>query len=229
MIITKKKNLTKVLDYLKDKKNIYLFGCNSCAEQCETGGEREINEMADFLIKEGKNIIGFSLPDETCYTMLIKKHFRENKEAIEKADAILVLACGAGVKTVADTLGDEKPVFPALDSLYLANVARYGHFFEGCSLCGECILDETAGICPHTQCPKGLLNGPCGGMAYGKCEVNIENNCAWAMIYERLKAQGRLSVLKKISSPKDHSSSIKPRKVIVESRNKKWIIINKNY
>ncbi len=38
-------------------------------------------------------------------------------------------------------------------------------------MCGECVLDRTAGICPVTTCPKGLLNGPCGGMWDGMCEV----------------------------------------------------------
>lgn len=221
MIITKKKDFSKILEYLNGREKIYLFGCNSCAEQCETGGEREVKAMADLLEKQGKKVIGFSVPDETCYSMLIKKHFREDKDALEKVDAILVLACGAGVKAVADAAGDGMAVFPALDSLYLANVTRYGHFFEGCSLCGDCVLAETGGICPHTQCPKSLLNGPCGGMVDAKCEVNLENECAWIMIYRRLKAQERLDVLKRIAPPKDHSNGVKPRTVIVESRNKK--------
>ena len=38
-------------------------------------------------------------------------------------------------------------------------------------MCGDCVLDKTAGICPVTTCPKGLLNGPCGGMWDGMCEV----------------------------------------------------------
>jgi ferredoxin len=221
MIITKKISFSKIMEYLKGKERIYLFGCNSCAEQCETGGEKEVKAMVELLEKEGKQITGASLPDETCYTMLIKKLFRENKTAIDKSDAILVLACGAGVKAVADAAGEEKPVFPALDSLYLANVKRYGHFFEGCSLCGSCVLGETGGICPHTMCPKGLLNGPCGGVVNGNCEVNTENDCAWILIYKRLKAQGRLDILKRIAPPQDYSNSIKPRFVVAESRVKK--------
>jgi hypothetical protein len=82
-------------------------------------------------------------------------------------------------------------------------------------MCGECVLGETAGICPHTQCPKGLLNGPCGGVVEGMCEVNIDCECAWVRIYERLKTQKRLHVLKKFSPPKDHSGSTQPRKVLL--------------
>jgi len=220
MIITRKKNFNKILEYLEGKTTIFLFGCNACAEQCETGGENEVKEMTNLLEKRGKKITGFSIPDETCYTMLIKKTFRENRDDITAADALLVMACGAGVKAVADIAGDEKPVFPALDTLYLANVARYGHFSEGCAMCGECLLGETGGICPHTDCPKGLLNGPCGGVVNGKCEVNIQNECAWIRIYTRLKKQGRLEVLKRITPPKDYSVQIKPRNTIIESRKK---------
>lgn len=32
----------------------------------------------------------------------------------------------------------------------------------GCRQCGNCLLQETAFICPM-ECPKGLRNGPCGG------------------------------------------------------------------
>ncbi|HEY4707496.1 MAG TPA: methylenetetrahydrofolate reductase C-terminal domain-containing protein, partial [Thermodesulfobacteriota bacterium] len=76
-------------------------------------------------------------------------------------------------------------------------------------------LAATGGICPHTECPKSLLNGPCGGVADGMCEVNIECECAWVRIYRRLEKQGRLNLLMKIAEPKDHSVGIRPRKVLL--------------
>jgi len=210
MIITKKKDITEVLDALEGKKRVYLFGCGSCADQCQTGGARELEEMSSVLKEKGFHVLGNSLVGETCYRQLVLKEFRDKKE-ISGADAVVVLACGAGVKTVADVSEESLPVIPALDSIFLASVERYGRFFEGCSLCGECVLTETAGICPHTECPKGLLNGPCGGVVEGMCEVNIENGCAWVRIYRRLKAQGRLHLMKKFRPIKDHSVSTRPR------------------
>ena len=41
----------------------------------------------------------------------------------------------------------------------------------GCRMCGNCILQETAYICPMT-CPKGLRNGLCGGATPERCEVD---------------------------------------------------------
>ena len=47
-----------------------------------------------------------------------------------------------------------------------------GTWSERCRACGECVLDQTGGICPMTICAKNLLNGPCGGTNHGKCEVD---------------------------------------------------------
>lgn len=216
MIITKTKDLKDILESLNGKKTVYLFGCDSCAEQCQTGGKKELEDMTRILTENGFTVLGRSLVDETCYRQLVLKEYR-NIPGFREADAVLVLACGAGVRTIADVVPETQPVFPALDSIFLATVERYGRFFEGCSLCGECVLTDTAGICPHTECPKGLLNGPCGGMADGMCEVDTENDCAWVRIYNRLKKQGRLHVMKKISAPKDHSVGVKPRKTLLRN------------
>jgi len=86
-----------------------------------------------------------------------------------------------------------------------------GHFFEACAQCGQCILGETAGICPLTACHKGLLNGPCGGTDKGKCEVDPEKDCAFTLIYERLKEQGRLDLMRKYHPPKNYQVIPRPR------------------
>lgn len=214
MIITKKKNIDDITKSLEGKDSVYLFGCNSCAEQCKTGGTEELAAMEETLTGKGFMVSGSSIVDETCYSQLVKREFRK-VEAIKKADAILVLSCGAGVKCVADEAEAAQPVLPALDSMFLSSVERVGRFFEGCSLCGECVLDKTAGICPHTDCPKGLLNGPCGGVDEGKCEVMVENDCAWVRIYTRLKAQGRVGLMEEITPPKDYSTTMRPRNVLL--------------
>jgi ferredoxin len=216
MIITKKKDIKDILAALEGKEKVYLFGCDSCAEQCNTGGQKELDEMSEILAGNGKKVVGSSLPAETCYRQIALKDYRSRPE-LKEADAVLVLACGAGVRTVADAADETQPVYPALDSLFLATVERVGRFFEGCSLCGECVLSDTGGICPHTECPKGLLNGPCGGMADGMCEVDTGNECAWVRIYARLKKQNRLDSMKKIAAPKDHSVGTKPKKVLLRN------------
>ncbi len=72
----------------------------------------------------------------------------------------------------------------------------------GCRMCGNCILQETAFICPMT-CPKGLRNGLCGGASPNHCEVDPSRPCTWYAIYERAEKMGRLDKLLEINAPID--------------------------
>ena len=55
-----------------------------------------------------------------------------------------------------------------------------------------------------TRCSKNILNGPCGGTtANGKCEVNPDTDCAWYLIFKRLKDTGRLAEMEEIRATKD--------------------------
>jgi Methylene-tetrahydrofolate reductase C terminal len=58
-----------------------------------------------------------------------------------------------------------------------------GALFD-CRMCGQCALSTTGMSCPM-NCPKGLRNGPCGGVrANGNCEVYSEMPCVWVKAYE---------------------------------------------
>ena len=81
---------------------------------------------------------------------------------------------------------------------------------ERCTGCGDCVLAMTGGICPVTTCPKGILNGPCGGNKKGKCEVSPDVPCAWVRIYEQLKKLGKLDLLEKELGAKDWSRKQRP-------------------
>jgi methylenetetrahydrofolate reductase (NADPH) len=74
----------------------------------------------------------------------------------------------------------------------------------GCRMCGNCILQETAFVCPMT-CPKGLRNGLCGGATPDHCEVDASRPCTWYVIYERSERMGRLDKLLEINAPVDGS------------------------
>jgi len=72
----------------------------------------------------------------------------------------------------------------------------------GCRMCGNCVLQETAFICPMT-CPKGLRNGPCGGSTPESCSADPSRPCTWYLIYERAERMGRLDRLLEILPPVD--------------------------
>ena len=126
----------------------------------------------------GKSVTGSVIIDEACHMLRVSRDLRGKQQMVDDADALLVMACGAGIQSV--SAATPKKTVAALDSMFLGNISRFGQFEQKCSLCGECILTETAGICPVTACPKGLLNGPCGGMDAGRCETDPEAECAWA-------------------------------------------------
>jgi len=73
----------------------------------------------------------------------------------------------------------------------------------GCQMCGHCILQDTAFICPM-GCPKGLRDGPCGGTdMHGMCETDPSLPCVWLRIYERAERLGRVDRLLKLQPDLD--------------------------
>ena len=70
-------------------------------------------------------------------------------------------------------------------------------------MCGNCLLQETAFICPM-ECPKGMRNGPCGGVTPEKnCYVDETRKCVWYAIYKRAQKTGRTETLLEILPPLD--------------------------
>jgi len=82
---------------------------------------------------------------------------------------------------------DKKPGFLNRMSYALEKTSKAVMY--GCQDCGDCSLPECAYICPKRWCSKCGRNGPCGGSADGRCELD-DKECIWARIYQRLKYYG---------------------------------------
>ena len=211
MIITVKKDRDKLMETLAEHKSFFLIGCSECASLCGTGGEPELADMQQFLESAGKEVTGTFRAKTGCQVLGTKVELKPFKEALDKTECVLVMSCGAGTQSAVELFPD-KHVYPTNDSSFLGNMTRYQLFDERCSLCGECIIDQTGGICPLTNCPKGILNGPCGGTNNGKCEVSNDIPCAWVRIYERMSKINRLDDLSgKVVEPKHWSKASRPR------------------
>ncbi len=211
MIITRPRDWARVEANLEEigARRVFIMGCGQCATVAKTGGEEEVLQAKAAIEQSGREVAGWTIGEVACHEGDTKLTARKHHDALETADAVLVLSCGAGVQTVADAV--DKPVLPGLESVFLGNVVRHGVFEERCQMCGECVLDLTAGICPVTTCPKGLLNGPCGGMWEGMCEVLTDRECIHVLIRRRLSAQRR--VASGSLAPKDFSKKLKPGSV----------------
>jgi hypothetical protein len=165
------------------------------------GGEREVATLASLLRLSGN----FEIEENTIERQCDAEFFDDIKDQAASCDAILSMACGVGVQMTARTF-PEKPVYPALNTMFCGTNDGAGQWSENCLACGDCKLGIFGGVCPLTRCSKSLLNGPCGGSVDGKCEVDPENiECGWQLIYDRLKTLGRLDVLEENAPPRDWS------------------------
>ncbi|MDK2564573.1 methylenetetrahydrofolate reductase C-terminal domain-containing protein [Romboutsia sedimentorum] len=219
MIISENKPMQEILGFLKDSEKVVLVGCSQCAATCKSGGEEEVLKMKEVLEAEGKNVLGYTLLDPACNLLKSKKDLKVLKEEIKEADALLSLACGDGTQTIVKNVKN-LPVYPANNTLFIGETKRVGEFEESCKACGECELGWTGGICPVTMCAKGLINGACGGAKNGKCEVNSEHDCAWIMIYNRLKDIDQLENMVAIRPMKDYSKQNNPRGLNLKEKEK---------
>lgn len=220
MIASKKKPLEDILEMIKDAKSVFIVGCGDCATQCQTGGEVEVAELKAALEEAGKTVIGTAVPDVCCNILDTARLLRKQKEEVDAAEAFVVVACGTGVQSVAESQED-KPVYPGIDSLFSAVTARKGQIYERCVCCSDCVIGDYAGICPIARCPKGQLHGPCGGYDGGKCEVDRNQDCVWALILQRAEKTGQLhKVLATMGAApaKDHSVNKHPSELIFEPR-----------
>jgi ferredoxin len=217
MIISQKKPFEEILKALGPRKKIFIVGCGECATTCKTGGEKEVMEMKKLLEEKGKIVTGWAIPDSPCIASQVKSLLAKNKKLVDSSDAFLVLACGLAVQSVLDNDRAKRPSYAGCDTMFGSIVDKTGiGFFERCAMCGECVLNITGGICPVARCPKGLLNGPCGGSDKGKCEVDKDKDCAWILIYNRLKELDMLDNIKDAKPAKDYSKLSKPGQIILE-------------
>jgi ferredoxin len=205
MIITKQKEFNDLLSHIGEGP-VFIVGCSECATLCHTGGKEEILAMKDALRKKNINVTGYVILEPACNLQNDKRLLRKHEKEIDNAKRILVLACGNGVQTVSEIL-DDFEIIPGTDTLFLGEIKHANEFEKRCNLCGECIQDIFGGICPISRCPKNMLNGPCGGLKDGKCEINSDIDCVWDLIYKRLKKSGQLHLIKDIIKPKDWSKS----------------------
>jgi len=212
MIITKQKDFKDLLRCI-DSKPVFLVGCSECATVCHTGGKDEVLQFKEKLLKNNISVSGWVVLEPACHLMNDKRMLKDHATELEKSAKILVLACGNGIQTLTELL-PEKEVIAGTDTLFLGEISRANEFDKRCVLCGECLVDHFGGICPVTRCPKGMLNGPCGGSTRGKCEVNVEMDCVWDRIYQELKKKGKLDTFLVIQKPKNWSKSSESKRRI---------------
>ena len=133
-----------------------------------------------------------------CPEEAVRQALRIFGKRILKSDALVILSCASGVKSV--YLCDPGvPVVAVLDTVGGVPVTRREKSMINslCHTCGSCVLTYSGGICPLTMCTAGEKYEPCRAFPPDgtKCAMDPERDCAWKEIAKK----GNLEALKHLS------------------------------
>ena len=218
MITGEQKPIKEILKIIEPYKKLLILGCGTCVKTCFAGGEDEVAVLASAIRLVFKNTgKRIQIKEFTIERQCENEFIQESAGEVAQSDAVLSLACGAGVQAMAKRFA-KVPVLPGVNTTFIGIQESQGIFTEECSGCGNCELAKFGGICPITRCAKKILNGPCGGSQNGKCEIDPDTDCAWNLIIDRLTVLGQMDNLKDYIPPKNWNTSLSggPRKLIRE-------------
>lgn len=218
MIIAEQKPLAELNSLIGESENVLVVGCGTCVTVCFAGGSREAAIVASSLRMSSKlNGSEKHVTEVTVQRQCEWEYLDQIRDQVAAADIVLSLGCGIGVQAIAAHFPNTW-VVPGLNTTFLGIPSEQGVWDERCAACGDCILGLTGGICPIARCSKSLLNGPCGGSEAGHCEINPEVDCAWQLIYDRMKSMGKLHLLLELQPPKNWRTSRDggPRRIVRE-------------
>ena len=208
MIVADQKPTDEIIASLAGFKRIVIASCGTCVTVCMSGGEKEALALKGVLeanAKEqddGEFIVKVVNLKRQCDDEFVD----DLEDELLDGDVILSIACGVGVQFLAGKYKD-KIVLPGLNTKFYGAAKELGYWTELCQGCGNCLLENTGGVCPIARCSKSILNGPCGGSQNGKCEIDSEIDCAWQLIFDKLSCLGRLDRLLEIYEPRDWRTS----------------------
>jgi ferredoxin len=207
LIVAEQKEIDEIIDSLRGYEKVVVASCGTCVTVCLSGGEKEALMLKSILLAEAAvNGRKTDISVVNCKRQCDHEFLDDLEEELLAGDVILSMGCGVGVQFLAEKYGD-KPVLPGLNTRFYGAAKELGYWTEYCQGCGNCLLEKTGGVCPVARCSKSIFNGPCGGSQMGKCEIDPETDCAWQLIYEKLKAFDKLENLTKVFEPRDWSTS----------------------
>ncbi|MBM4319628.1 MAG: hypothetical protein FJ125_06640 [Deltaproteobacteria bacterium] len=220
MIVGERKPLEEILASIEDVSRVLVAGCGTCVSVCMAGGEKEVGLLAEEL-RMAARLRGKALEvvEATAQRQCDMEYLETLQEQVRDAQCVISVACGAGVQFLAQRYAPTR-VVPGVNTRFIGVARDVGEWAEFCQSCGDCLLAETGGICPIARCSKSLLNGPCGGSARGKCEIDPEVECGWQLIYDRMVALQRLDRLAEVRPVRGWQTSRDggPRRLVREDQ-----------
>jgi ferredoxin len=146
MIIAKPKPIEEIIEQVRDKKRVLIAGCDGCVTVCESGGMKEVQVLASALRMYFKQAGIDKVVEETSLTRQCDKpYISQLQDSIGNYDAVVSLACGAGVQFLVEMYRG-KVILPGVNTCFIGVTEQKGEWTERCQACGECILATTGGI-----------------------------------------------------------------------------------
>ena len=117
MIVGEQKSIAEIKEIVAPYKQLLILGCGTCVKTCFAGGEDEVAVLASALKlafkKDGKTI---DIEEFTIERQCEDEFIQEASKVIARNDAVLSLACGAGVQAIARRFA-KIPVLPGVNDV----------------------------------------------------------------------------------------------------------------
>ena len=203
------KSQKEIAHCFRNVNSVTVFSCIFCANLSGTGGALGIKIMKRILNDLHVKVVKGECVLVCCEENIMRQAIKRYSKAIAKSDALVVLSCAAGVKSA--FLG--KPDVPIISPLNPAGSAVVSYSDDPvargiCTVCGNCVIAYTGGICPVSECPAGTRYGPCKNANdnHGRCVMRLSEDCVW----EEIKKRADIGQLEKLKSL--HKELDKPEK-----------------
>jgi NAD-dependent dihydropyrimidine dehydrogenase PreA subunit len=215
MIVGEQKKIDEILRMVEPYASVAVVACGTCVAVSMAGGEKEALKIASLIRKHARGDANVTVKSAIRQCDMEFLDELDDFPEVTGADCVLSLGCGAGVQFMAEKY-PYKVIVPGINTTFIGVNRALGVWTEMCQGCGDCVLEKTGGICPVSRCSKSHFNGPCGGSSGGRCEIDPETDCAWQLIYDRLKRIGQTHRLLEINPVRDWRSSRDggPRKLV---------------
>jgi len=133
MIVAERKPFDEIKDMVSRYKKVLTVGCGTCVAVCLAGGSKEVETLnAELNLAFGKD--GVELGAVTVERQCDMEFLDELESKAGEYDALLSMACGAGIQFLAQRFPD-KPVLPAVNTSFIGVNLDVGWYEEKCRAC----------------------------------------------------------------------------------------------
>jgi hypothetical protein len=126
MITLEQKKLEEILDMTKRCKRLLVLGCETCAAMSFAGGQRQVAELASAIRVARKTSGDEGEVLEEAIARQCEPEFVDLiGDKVSECDAVLSLACGAGVQLLAERFPN-KVALPGCNTTFLGVTEELG-------------------------------------------------------------------------------------------------------